>query len=81
MEQEAVMKEHASLESQLGALRAQISCLNLELEEQKAKVNLVSDLVNFSVFGVRVIATCLSCRLLPRAIIMIRFNLSSMQSV
>ncbi|XP_061980307.1 structural maintenance of chromosomes protein 2-1-like isoform X1 [Populus nigra] len=38
MEQEAVMKEHASLESQLGALRAQISCLNLELEEQKAKV-------------------------------------------
>ncbi|KAJ6934872.1 hypothetical protein NC651_009764 [Populus alba x Populus x berolinensis] len=38
MEQEAVMKEHASLESQLGALRAQISRLNLELEEQKAKV-------------------------------------------
>jgi structural maintenance of chromosome 2 len=40
MEQEAVVKEHASLESQLDSLRTQISRLNFEIEEQKAKVNL-----------------------------------------
>lgn len=39
MEQEAVIKEHASLDNQLGSLRTQISRLNLEVEEQNAKVN------------------------------------------
>ncbi|KAJ6946566.1 structural maintenance of chromosomes protein 2-1 [Populus alba x Populus x berolinensis] len=38
MEQEAVVKEHASLESQLDSFRTQISRLNFEIEEQKAKV-------------------------------------------
>ncbi|XP_037491870.1 structural maintenance of chromosomes protein 2-1 isoform X2 [Jatropha curcas] len=38
MEQEAVIKERASLESQLGSLRMQINHLNLEVEEQKSKV-------------------------------------------
>ncbi|XP_057988646.1 structural maintenance of chromosomes protein 2-1 isoform X2 [Hevea brasiliensis] len=38
MEQEAVIKEQTSLESQLGSLRMQINHLNLEIEEQKAKV-------------------------------------------
>ncbi|KAL9406238.1 hypothetical protein Peur_003210 [Populus x canadensis] len=38
MEQEAVVKEHASLESHLDSLRTQISRLNFEIEEQKAKV-------------------------------------------
>ena len=40
MEQEAVGREQASLESQLGSLRAQINHLNLEVEEQKAEVKL-----------------------------------------
>lgn len=40
MEQEAVFKEQISLESQLNSMRMQITHLNLEVDEQKAKVNL-----------------------------------------
>lgn len=39
MEQEAVMKECTSLESQLGLLGAQISNLSSEVEEQRANVS------------------------------------------
>ncbi|XP_050220819.1 structural maintenance of chromosomes protein 2-1-like isoform X2 [Mercurialis annua] len=39
MEQEAVSKEQASLESQLASFRTQIDHLNLEVEKQKAKVS------------------------------------------
>ncbi|OAY30564.2 hypothetical protein MANES_14G036500v8 [Manihot esculenta] len=38
MEQEAVFKEQISLESQLNSMRMQITHLNLEVDEQKAKV-------------------------------------------
>lgn len=40
MEQEAILKEHASLENQLASLRTQINGLTLEVEEQKANVSM-----------------------------------------
>ncbi|WCJ36468.1 Structural maintenance of chromosomes protein 2-2 [Euphorbia peplus] len=43
MEQEAVTKEQASLESQLVSVRTQIDQLSAELEEQKAKVYTVRE--------------------------------------
>ena len=38
MEREAVIQEQSSLESQLASLRTQINNLNLEVDEQVAKV-------------------------------------------
>ena len=38
MEREAVIQEQSSLESQLASLRTQINNLNLEVDEQGAKV-------------------------------------------
>lgn len=38
MEREAVIQEQSSLESQLASLRTQINNLQLEVDEQKAKV-------------------------------------------
>lgn len=39
MEKEAVINEHASLETQLASLRGQINNLTTEVDEQKIKVN------------------------------------------
>lgn len=38
MEQEAVVQEQSSLESQLGSLRTQISTLASDVDKQRAKV-------------------------------------------
>ena len=38
MEREAVIQEQSSLESQMASLRTQINNLNLEVDEQVAKV-------------------------------------------
>lgn len=39
MEKDVVLKELASLETQLSSLRTQIDCLTSELEQQREKVN------------------------------------------
>lgn len=52
MEREAVKQEQSSLESQLASLRTQIYNLNLEVEEQLAKVPADSYLVYFYVIKI-----------------------------
>lgn len=48
MEKDVVLKELASLETQLSSLRIQIDCLTSELEEQREKVNTLMSVLTHS---------------------------------
>lgn len=79
MEEEAMLQEQSSLESQLASLKTQITTLTSEVDEQQAKVILVSLLFvrfakNEEIYHVKILFLC---RLMPYRRLMMSLMLSS----